>query len=84
MYTVLVIPKVIECVSCFSPSGQLSNPFSAVPAACAATAEEEAMDTTASLPNPVLRSPAIATKNSKEKPQVFPGTQNRPPHLQMM
>ncbi|XP_050410277.1 ribosomal protein S6 kinase beta-1 isoform X1 [Patella vulgata] len=43
----------------------------------------EAMDTsTTSLPKR-SRSPAIATKNSKYKQSVFPGTQNRPPHLQL-
>ncbi|KAK2161896.1 hypothetical protein LSH36_108g07124 [Paralvinella palmiformis] len=45
--------------------------------------EEEAMDTS-SLPTDVPRSPAIATKNSSHKTQAFPGTHNRPPHLQMM
>jgi len=45
--------------------------------------EEEAMDTSC-LPNDVPRSPAIATKNSSHKPQAYPGTHVRPPHLQMM
>ena len=42
---------------------------------------EEAMDTA---DNNVPRSPAIATKNAVHKGHAFPGTQHRPPHLQMM
>ena len=48
----------------------------------------EAMDTTSpssssSNHHHVPRSPAIATKNSDHKQRASPGTQNRPPHLQM-
>ena len=48
----------------------------------------EAMDTAEASPSGhspsnVRRSPAIATKNSEHKGQAFPGTHNRPPHLQM-
>ena len=57
-------------------------------AGAGASVEEEAMDTTtsaASLPQEAQqpRSPAIATKNTTHQ-QAFPGTQNRPPHLQML
>ena len=46
----------------------------------------EAMDTTSPTNmggNCVPRSPAIATKNTVSKKPTYPGTQNRPPHLQM-
>lgn len=47
--------------------------------------EEVAMDTSSPSCLPTVpRSPAIATKNSSQKPQAFPGTSQRPPHLQMM
>jgi hypothetical protein len=50
--------------------------------------EEEAMDTSSSLPRPssgATRSPAIAVKNpaGAQKPGAFPVNQNRPHHLRM-
>lgn len=52
--------------------------------ACTITDEAMDMASASSVQNVLPRSAAIATGNPTGKPQAFPGTHNRPPHLQMM
>ena len=52
--------------------------------ACAITDEAMDMVSASGVQNILPRSAAIATGNQSGKSQAFPGTQNRPPHLQMM
>lgn len=45
--------------------------------------EDEAMDTSSTAIPKRSTSPAIATKNTTFKRAAYPGSSNRPPHLQM-